>query len=50
VFVIGEVQHPGVFQVLGSRSLLDLLSMAGGLTMWQIRESPSNGGVDRNRR
>jgi polysaccharide export outer membrane protein len=32
VSVIGEVQHPGVFQVLGSRSLLDLLSMAGGLT------------------
>jgi len=32
VSVIGEVQHPGVFQILGSRSLLDLLSMAGGLT------------------
>jgi polysaccharide export outer membrane protein len=32
VSVIGEVQHPGVFQVLGTRSLLDLLSMAGGLT------------------
>src|SRR5689334_24326530 len=32
VSVIGEVQHPGVFQVLGSRSVLDLLSMAGGLT------------------
>jgi polysaccharide export outer membrane protein len=32
VSVIGEVQHPGVYQVLGSRSLLDLISMAGGLT------------------
>jgi polysaccharide biosynthesis/export protein len=32
VSVIGEVQHPGVYQVLGSRSMLDLISMAGGLT------------------
>lgn len=32
VSVIGEVQHPGVYQVLGARSLLDLISMAGGLT------------------
>jgi polysaccharide biosynthesis/export protein len=32
VSVIGEVQHPGVYQVLGSRTLLDLISMAGGLT------------------
>lgn len=32
VSVVGEVQHPGVFQVLGPRSLLDLISMAGGLT------------------
>jgi polysaccharide biosynthesis/export protein len=32
VSVIGEVQHPGVFQVLGPRSLLDVISMAGGLT------------------
>src|ERR1051326_7967148 len=32
VSVIGEVQHPGVFQVLGARSLLDVISMAGGLT------------------
>lgn len=32
VSVIGEVQHPGVFQVLGPRSLLDVVSMAGGLT------------------
>jgi polysaccharide biosynthesis/export protein len=32
VSVIGEVQHPGVYQVLGPRSLLDVISMAGGLT------------------
>jgi polysaccharide export outer membrane protein len=32
VSVMGEVQHPGVYQVLGARSLLDVLSMAGGLT------------------
>jgi len=32
VSVSGEVQHPGVYQVLGSRTLLDLISMAGGLT------------------
>lgn len=32
VSVFGEVQHPGVYQVLGSRSLLDVISMAGGLT------------------
>jgi polysaccharide biosynthesis/export protein len=32
VSVIGEVQHPGVYQVLGPRTLLDVISMAGGLT------------------
>ena len=32
VSVTGEVQHPGIYQVLGSRTLLDLISMAGGLT------------------
>ncbi|HKT51914.1 MAG TPA: polysaccharide biosynthesis/export family protein [Candidatus Angelobacter sp.] len=32
VSVSGEVQHPGVYQILGSRTLLDLISMAGGLT------------------
>lgn len=32
VSIFGEVQHPGVYQVLGSRSLLDVISMAGGLT------------------
>lgn len=32
ISVSGEVQHPGVYQILGSRTLLDLISMAGGLT------------------
>jgi polysaccharide biosynthesis/export protein len=32
VSVIGEVKNPGVYQVLGLRSLLDVISMAGGLT------------------
>jgi polysaccharide export outer membrane protein len=32
VSVMGEVQHPGVYQVLGPRTVLDLVSMAGGLT------------------
>jgi polysaccharide export outer membrane protein len=32
VSITGEVQHPGVYQVLGPRTLLDVLSMAGGLT------------------
>jgi len=32
VSVMGEVQRPGIYQVLGSRTLLDLISAAGGLT------------------
>ena len=32
VSVMGEVQHPGVYPVLGPRSLIDVISMAGGLT------------------
>ena len=32
VSVTGEVQHPGIYQVLGPRTLLDVVSMAGGLT------------------
>jgi polysaccharide export outer membrane protein len=32
VSVTGEVQHPGVYPALGSRTLLDVVSMAGGLT------------------
>lgn len=31
VSVTGEVQHPGIYQVLGPRTLLDVISMAGGL-------------------
>jgi polysaccharide export outer membrane protein len=33
VSVTGEVQHPGVYSVLGARTLLDVISMAGGLTI-----------------
>ncbi|UWZ83722.1 polysaccharide biosynthesis/export family protein [Occallatibacter riparius] len=33
VSVIGEVQHPGTFPISGSRPLLDVLSLAGGLTL-----------------
>jgi len=32
VSILGEVSHPGVYQVLGDRTLLDLLSEAGGTT------------------
>jgi polysaccharide export outer membrane protein len=32
VSVLGEVQHPGIYTILGPRSLLDVISMAGGLT------------------
>lgn len=32
VSVIGEVQHPGVYPITGVRRLLDVLSIAGGLT------------------
>ena len=32
VSVMGEVQHPGIYQILGTRSLIDVISMAGGLT------------------
>jgi len=32
VSVVGEVQHPGIYQVTGPRTLLDVVSMAGGLT------------------
>lgn len=32
VSVMGEVEHPGMYPLLGPRSLLDVLSMAGGLT------------------
>lgn len=32
VSVLGEVKKPGTYQVLGARNLLDVLSMAGGVT------------------
>jgi polysaccharide biosynthesis/export protein len=32
VSITGEVQHPGMYPVLGQRTLLDVVSMAGGLT------------------
>lgn len=32
VSVLGEVQHPGVYQALGPRTLLDVIAMAGGMT------------------
>jgi polysaccharide biosynthesis/export protein len=32
VSISGEVAHPGVYQILGPRTLLDVVSMAGGLT------------------
>lgn len=32
VSVLGEVQRPGVYSVLGARSLFDVLSLAGGTT------------------
>jgi polysaccharide biosynthesis/export protein len=32
VSVMGEVQHPGMYQISGPRTLLDVISMAGGLT------------------
>ncbi|MCU1340709.1 MAG: polysaccharide biosynthesis/export protein [Candidatus Acidoferrum typicum] len=34
VSVLGEVQKPGVYSVLGNRSLLDVISQAGGTTMY----------------
>src|ERR1700747_764047 len=32
ISVTGEVQHPGIYPLLGPRTLLDVISMAGGLT------------------
>jgi polysaccharide export outer membrane protein len=34
VSVLGEVKNPGVYQVLGTRTLLDVLSLAGGTTQF----------------
>lgn len=33
VSVLGEVQHPGVYPLLGARRLFDILSLAGGTTL-----------------
>lgn len=32
VFVLGEVQKPGLYPLFGTKRLLDIISMAGGLT------------------
>ena len=32
ISILGEVQHPGVYPILGSRRLFDVLSLAGGTT------------------
>src|SRR5215472_5789161 len=32
ISLTGEVQHPGIYPLLGPRTLLDVMSMAGGLT------------------
>ena len=34
VSVLGEVQKPGVYSVLGNRTLLDVISQAGGTTIY----------------
>ena len=34
VSILGEVQKPGVYSVLGNRTLLDVISQAGGTTMY----------------
>src|SRR6185295_14841032 len=34
VSVLGEVQKPGVYSILGNRTLLDVISQAGGTTMY----------------
>jgi len=34
VSVLGEVKNPGVYQVLGTRTLLDVISLAGGTTQF----------------
>jgi polysaccharide export outer membrane protein len=39
VSVLGEVTKPGVYQVLGSRTLLDIISEAGGITSFAGSEA-----------
>jgi polysaccharide biosynthesis/export protein len=38
ISVLGEVQHPGVYPVLGARKLFDMISVAGGTTPRAGRE------------
>jgi polysaccharide export outer membrane protein len=46
VSVLGEVKNPGVYQVLGSRSLLDVLSLAGGTTPYADSQATIKRHVD----
>ena len=39
VSVLGEVKKPGVYQVLGPRNLLDIISEAGGTTPFAAQEA-----------
>ncbi len=39
VSVLGEVRKPGVYQVLGTRNLLDIISEAGGTTPFAAQEA-----------
>ena len=39
VSVLGEVKKPGIYQVLGTRTLLDIISEAGGTTPFAAQEA-----------
>jgi len=39
VSVLGEVRKPGVYQVLGARNLLDIISAAGGTTPFAAQQA-----------
>jgi polysaccharide export outer membrane protein len=39
VSILGEVHQPGVYQVLGTRTLLDIISEAGGITAFASSEA-----------
>ena len=39
VSVLGEVKKPGVYPVLGTRNLLDIISEAGGTTLFAAQEA-----------
>jgi polysaccharide biosynthesis/export protein len=34
VSIVGEVQHPGIYPIAGPRTVLDVISLAGGLTTY----------------